>query len=99
MSAKYFHNNLHSASPEQSTALILRLAFCWVAVGLRLGGKLAKRPFRFGWDDVLIIAALLVGNVGPILVIWSRSLDSRPLQPQLTEVQVLQRAMGESFIF
>jgi hypothetical protein len=82
MSAKYFDNSWHSSSPGESIALTVRLVLCWTAVAVRIGGKASRdKSIKrvFGWDDVFIVAALLIGSAGPITTLWSK--PSAPFVP------------------
>lgn len=75
MSAKYFDNIWHSSSPDESITLTIRLIVCWTAIAMRICGKLFRKRSTlvrvFGWDDLLIVVAVVIGSGGPITVLWS----------------------------
>ncbi|KAF2786129.1 hypothetical protein K505DRAFT_422622 [Melanomma pulvis-pyrius CBS 109.77] len=72
-SAAIFDNSWHSSNPNESITLVVRIILCWTAVGIRVGGKLARKQSRGSiyWDDFFIVIALLLGSIGPVVTLWA----------------------------
>ncbi len=72
-----YHNKWHSSDADASKTLIARLEISIVVTAIRVGCKVMRKP-RFnlknlGWDDYLILLALLCNTTTEVLMFWGEA--------------------------